>query len=622
MSLQIPYMGHDGFIWWMGVVENRLDPLKLGRCQVRIAGAHVADKVLIPTEDLPWAHPMMPLTDSSMLRIKEGDFVIGFYLDGDSAQHPVVMGILPGIPDSLAPPTRGFSDPRTTDELSKAPRPPKSLTIPTVGEGVKVTEFSGAQRYPNFLNEPTTSRLARNESITETIVDDKTKNLTKNIPIAGGGTFNEPPTPYRALFPYNQVIETESGHVIEYDDSPGGERIHFYHRSGTFVEIHPTGTMVTKVSTDAYEVVLSDKYLYVSGDCNITANGNMNFKATQNMTLEAKNITLQALGGFIKEEALTNITLQAHTGQGLFQTDAGSLTLYAGGTATIQGASEQFHPGIGPPIPIRTTNDTATPLSIQEQLTTDSEQKLIALEGAEAPIDGGANPVNAASLEAPDAPPSVASLPVSASSKPSESISTPAPEKRTPPTTCPGVAVPPIDYDLQLSTRFKLKHLTRDAMYKHFIPDAGQGELTAGDLVCNLKALCTEILEPLANQYPGFRINSAFRVQSGTSQHSKGEAADLQWPGYTTAQLHQIALWMKDNLPFDQLIFEYGTSAWIHVSFKRSGNRSVAAGNKVCSFRSEGWPNAIRKGGTYAGGLILLADRSHQTTGGGGITFV
>jgi len=55
-----------GFVWWVGVVENRNDPDMLGRCQVRIIGFHTEDKTQLPTEDLPWAYPMLPVTSASI----------------------------------------------------------------------------------------------------------------------------------------------------------------------------------------------------------------------------------------------------------------------------------------------------------------------------------------------------------------------------------------------------------------------------------------------------------------------------------------------------------------------------------------------------------------------------
>ena len=55
------FAGKNGFIWWVGVVEDRQDPLKLGRCRVRCIGWHAEDKMRLPTEHLPWAMPSFPL---------------------------------------------------------------------------------------------------------------------------------------------------------------------------------------------------------------------------------------------------------------------------------------------------------------------------------------------------------------------------------------------------------------------------------------------------------------------------------------------------------------------------------------------------------------------------------
>ena len=54
------FMGLDGFVWFIGVVENRNDPAKLGRVQVRCLGYHTENLIDIPSADLPWAHVMMP----------------------------------------------------------------------------------------------------------------------------------------------------------------------------------------------------------------------------------------------------------------------------------------------------------------------------------------------------------------------------------------------------------------------------------------------------------------------------------------------------------------------------------------------------------------------------------
>jgi hypothetical protein len=98
MSNRNNFMGLNGFVWWIGVVERRVDPLGIGRCQVRIFGWHTDDTSALPSEDLPWAHPMLPINNSkSMSPPRIGDWIVGFFGDGESGQFPIMMGVLPGI---------------------------------------------------------------------------------------------------------------------------------------------------------------------------------------------------------------------------------------------------------------------------------------------------------------------------------------------------------------------------------------------------------------------------------------------------------------------------------------------------------------------------------------------
>jgi hypothetical protein len=95
------FIGHDGFIWWIGIVEDINDPLTLGRCKVRCFGYHPAKKTnLVPTEDLPWALAIHPLNTPNLYGApKLGDWVFGFFLDALSAQEPAILGYLPAIPE-------------------------------------------------------------------------------------------------------------------------------------------------------------------------------------------------------------------------------------------------------------------------------------------------------------------------------------------------------------------------------------------------------------------------------------------------------------------------------------------------------------------------------------------
>jgi hypothetical protein len=121
------FAGLNGFIWWNGVIEDIKYPLELGRCRVRIFGWHTDNKELIPTEDLPWALPVLPSNNSDDFGTpREGAYVTGFFADGESGQFPMMLGVLPGI--VTAPPTAntssGFYDPRTPAQVAEAPQVP------------------------------------------------------------------------------------------------------------------------------------------------------------------------------------------------------------------------------------------------------------------------------------------------------------------------------------------------------------------------------------------------------------------------------------------------------------------------------------------------------------------
>lgn len=91
----------NNFIWWYGVVINTAnDPLQLGRAQVRILGAHGPN---IEDTDLPWASVIVPTTEGGVSgigqnpQLKPGARVIGFFLDGQLKQNPIIWGSVPGI---------------------------------------------------------------------------------------------------------------------------------------------------------------------------------------------------------------------------------------------------------------------------------------------------------------------------------------------------------------------------------------------------------------------------------------------------------------------------------------------------------------------------------------------
>lgn len=142
-------------------------------------------------------------------------------------------------------------------------------------------------KYPlvEYLNEPDTNRLARGR-FKNTIVDNKDLSAIKNVPVADGSSWNQPISAYNAQYPYNKVNESESGHIQEIDDTPGNERIHTYHRKGTFEEVDCNGSKVTRIVGDSYEILDRNGHIYITGNSDLTVSGNINILGQSNCNIK------------------------------------------------------------------------------------------------------------------------------------------------------------------------------------------------------------------------------------------------------------------------------------------------------------------------------------------------
>ena len=134
----------SNLVWWIGVVESRVnDAIKLGRVQVRIIDYHSENLSNIPTEDLPWAIVEVPTTLTAKAPdLPRGTFVRGYFLDGHSAQIPVVAAVLPGLYTRMPVALDG----KRVVEASKEPTPSDKFTVtgtvvgqPTTGEPLSET---------------------------------------------------------------------------------------------------------------------------------------------------------------------------------------------------------------------------------------------------------------------------------------------------------------------------------------------------------------------------------------------------------------------------------------------------------------------------------------------------
>jgi hypothetical protein len=228
------------FNWFTGVVEDRHDPLLLNRVKVRCFGWHTENKRALPTEDLPWASVLMPTTSSGTSGVGEGthglvegSWVMGFFRDGNDAQDPVIMGTIMGVNAEGAEPTTGFNDP-----------------------------------YGVFPREAGTDAGTRALGLD-----------SERVRPVGAG---EPEDAYAPQYPYNKVRLTESGHIVEFDDTPGAERINIKHRTGSFIELRPDTSMRTR-SKERFDA-MTQWIVTVSGDATVNVGGNMATTVQGNMT--------------------------------------------------------------------------------------------------------------------------------------------------------------------------------------------------------------------------------------------------------------------------------------------------------------------------------------------------
>lgn len=431
-------------------------------------------------------------------------------------------------------------------------------------------------KYPKqeFLNEPDTNRLARNMKIASTIVSSKESNALRSAKMAGGGSWSEPEIPFAGKYPFNHVYESESGHVMEFDDTPEAQRWQIYHRAGTYIEIDRNGRQVNHIVGDGFHIIERNGYVYVGGRCNITidgpanvmvgghadievsgnvtatvgndltaqvsggasmsvaenfevrAGGNIVFDAAGNVSVRADgNVAVQAEGNTSVKasgDAYLNADGDVHTkagGTGYFST-GGNLELNAGGNANLDGSLVQLGMGAA---------DAADPEAV---------------EASELAMPGPAQQANEAELETlqssyrgdedslffetPEEANDKAAIEkhqkeLIESGKASEAdLSKPAitgdedktPSKAPNPSIkadCASIATMNTFPDnLLLSPNFTLGKLSSRAAATQ-VPVKEQYGLTKEEIVCNLQFLALNVLEPIRKLYPDVLVTSGFR---------------------------------------------------------------------------------------------------------------
>ena len=295
---------------YLGVVEDNNDTDKAGKVQVRIAGIHTPKKTKtategIPTDELPWALPMMPMGGVSGLGYngvpKQGDWVALFFIGGNH-NNPVYFGSLKGTPISPIDTSVGFNDPD--------------------GE------------YPLETGESDWNKEARGDGAEE----------LKGIKDANLETF-EPSSPAEPAYPNNTVFETSGdGIVVEYDSTPTKERWHVFHKaSKSYIEIHPNGDMVMKSTGDKYEISAKGRNIFIKNNDTQRVDGNRDLDINGTETKDVAGTMSETVTGAVTEDYKANQTTDV--GGNLVINITGTTDINSTGKVTIVGGTVDIDGG-------------------------------------------------------------------------------------------------------------------------------------------------------------------------------------------------------------------------------------------------------------------------------------
>ena len=418
---------------------------------------------------------------------------------------------------------------------------------------------SGEYPLKDYLNESDLNRLARGSKISATIVGEKEADRIKNISVAGGmSTWDQSPIPYATTYPYNRVIASESGHVIEIDDTPGNERLNFHHKAGTFNETDSQGNNVQRTKGIRTVIVDKDELVYIKGSGHVTLDGDLSIKVGGNCVFEIMgSLTTRIHGNFSQEidgnydlhvNGYTNIFSNGNLSEksnGIIALDAINVFEQSGLAATAETAPI-YEPVIQIPDPV--TRKEITDLTLEN--SPDISETYYA--GAPTVTTQQTDTTQSNNVA------SVTGL-------------------------CGFTQLLP---STQLTTNYKLQDLT----LTHPFPfSSGQYGLSAEEIACNMKQLTINVIEPLRALYStqGFMITSCFReagnslsLANGVSQHELGQAVDIVFTSFrgqpNVRELYfNIAQQIKNQVPYDQLLLESTSngSNWIHISFTTNNLR-------------------------------------------------
>lgn len=416
-------------------------------------------------------------------------------------------------------------------------------------------------KYPlnSFLKEQDTNRLSRRNT-DNTSVRARMKNRRTQIKSVGS-TFSEPAPAYNAQYPYNHVYMSESGHIQEFDDTPGNERIHTYHTSGTYQEIDKYGNNVNKIIGDNFTIVERNGYVYIDGVLRVSVGSDVKIVVSGNLDIEVDGDINYDVGGNVNWKIGGNLVhgiggINSVSSGGITSIDSNKIHLNSGNSVKLNPSSRDG-----------SSTDYANRIPENflgaESMNFDDSSEAIVDAYYEKAIKTG----DVTMKELDDGKAAIKEAPPADVAPPAKNA------VEALPSSCMAFSgKTDIPTSTQLSSKFTLGMLSTNAVVSHAKVVAQVG-LTESQIVCNLKNLAENCLDKIKAKYPNMFVTSAFRGvgANSTSQHPKGMAADMQFTGASKSDYYDIAIWIRDNVIYDQLLLEYKTTGtgnpWIHISY-------------------------------------------------------
>jgi predicted chitinase len=268
--------GFDNLQWFMAIVEDNQDPTNQGRVRIRAFGIHPSyESELMPTEDLPWAVPINGAYGGTSQIPRVTDWVFGFFADGRDAQHPFLMGVVPGQ---------------------------NLMSMTGSGQQNASSYTRPSHEAERFYGTPPLRPAQSGENLHETQVVLQDATRRDGVVVARDGHpdgireergWSEPAVATSADPAKTTIFSSTYGDsFIEVNGQEGNEFISLSHASGSHIQIDKNGDIKIRSINDLYlgaeghireynaarrDIMIEGKYtINVLGDCTLEVAGDMN----------------------------------------------------------------------------------------------------------------------------------------------------------------------------------------------------------------------------------------------------------------------------------------------------------------------------------------------------------